>query len=151
MHGVQPFGGLSMNRSFTIAAMLTLGACSPIGLDQFSSPAMVGVLQVTPEGDVSFGSVQRGTQSTQDVSMLNIGVSKVYIIDVYLDSYSDAAFGIASDLPLPLILSPDDEFSVTVFFQPNKVADFAGALTIRIDTGDGELLDMSRRILGKGV
>ena len=91
--------------------VLLLAGCGEMGLDPLDYEVEGPELTVDPDGDIAFGSVSyAGDGASAELTLSSTGDQNLAIVDVYLDDATPLDFSLGSDLPLPIMLAPGEEF-----------------------------------------
>jgi hypothetical protein len=117
-----------------------LPGCSGLGLTCYNGQCgevPLGALLMEPEEGIDFGKVRKNTEAEPEELVLVADGGRTALVEVYFDNTSSDAFSLGK-LPLPRVLSPDEEFPVEISFTPYSNGEFNGTLIVHIDGANGE-------------
>jgi hypothetical protein len=141
-----------MRNSLNILLVFAFTACAP---PETKITRLTPGVSVAP-GEIVFGEVVPGVAIDRDIQILSSGRATLEIANISLESDAPG-ISISYDLPRDeagqmvdvLELSPSDTLPVTVYFEPDDLAEYEGSLLI--ESNDEDQPTLSVPITGLGV
>lgn len=126
------------------SGLLLLEGCAD-GLEPlYGDMSVDSVLEIDPEGDLSFGEVSTERSEVRALTLYAVGDTVLTIQRVSFDENTSAAYTLLP-LDLPLGIPPNESVDIEIRFSPDYVGTFNGHVEI-FDGGR----DTTRRLIGFG-
>lgn len=115
-------------------------------MDPVFFKAHAGGPAIAVTGDLDFGTVARGTSTTGDVTVQNVGTSALTVNGVSMAAGSDAAFSVVPTPGTPATIQPSDSVTYQVKFSPpanSTSATRTGTVVIQSNDPDNPTVNLA--------